>query len=126
MKLPKNDTGNSTRRTRTTRIAALAFALFAAAVVGGCGTRDAVSESTPAASSLRSRRHVSKLLRARRPELTIVVGDLGLHENVRNEREALLAAGASHVAATLIETRDQIVQAMHPYVKLSLTAATTA
>jgi predicted PurR-regulated permease PerM/CheY-like chemotaxis protein len=63
-------------------------------------------------------RHLTKLLHARIPELTIVVGHWGLHEKVHNDREALLAAGATHVAATLIETRDQIVQALHPHVKL--------
>ena len=35
-----------------------------------------------------------------------------------NDREALLAAGATHVATTLIEPRDQITQALHPHVKL--------
>ncbi len=63
-------------------------------------------------------RHLSKLLHARLPELTIVVGHWGLHEKVQNDRETLLAAGATHIAATLIETRDQIAQAMHPHVKL--------
>jgi hypothetical protein len=67
---------------------------------------------------LSASRHLNKLLRARLPELTIVVGRWGLHEKVHNDREALLAAGATHVAATVIETRDQIAQAMHPYVKL--------
>jgi len=67
---------------------------------------------------LSASRHLSKLLRARLPELAIVVGHWGLHEKVHTDREAFLAAGATHVAATLIETRDQIVQAMHPHVKL--------
>jgi predicted PurR-regulated permease PerM len=67
---------------------------------------------------LSASRHLSKLLRARLPELPIVVGHWGLHEKVHNDREALLAAGATYVAATLIETRDQIAQAMHPHVKL--------
>lgn len=67
---------------------------------------------------LSASRHLSKLLRARLPELTIVVGHWGLHEKVQNDREALLAAGATQVAATLIETRDQIAQALHPHVKL--------
>ena len=67
---------------------------------------------------LSASRHLSKLLHARFPELTIVVGRWGLHEKVHNDREALLAAGDTHVAATLIETRDQIAQAMHPHVKL--------
>jgi len=66
---------------------------------------------------LSASRHVSKLLRARLPELSIVVGHWGLHEKITNDREALLVAGATHVAATLIETRDQITQALHPHVK---------
>jgi predicted PurR-regulated permease PerM len=67
---------------------------------------------------LSASRHLSKLLRARLPELTIVVGHWGLHEKVHKDREALLAAGATQVAATLIETRDLIAQALHPHVKL--------
>lgn len=63
-------------------------------------------------------RHLSKLLCARLSELSIVIGHWGLHEKAPTDREALLAAGATHVAATLIETRDQIVQALHPHVKL--------
>jgi len=67
---------------------------------------------------LSSSRHVSKLLRSRLPELNIVVGYWGLPEKVHNDREVLLASGATHVAATLIETRDQIAQALHPHVKV--------
>jgi hypothetical protein len=63
-------------------------------------------------------RHLSKLLHARFPELPIVVGHWGLYEKVHDDRETLLAAGATHVAATLIEARDQIVRATHPHVKL--------
>ena len=66
---------------------------------------------------LSASRHLSKLLHARLPELTIVVGHWGLHEKVHNDRETLLAAGATHVAATLIEARDQIAQALHPHVQ---------
>jgi len=66
---------------------------------------------------LSASRHLSKLLHARLPELTIVVGHWGLHEKVHNDRETLLAAGATHVAATLIEARDQIAQVLHPHVK---------
>lgn len=62
-------------------------------------------------------RHLSKLLHTRLPELTIVVGHWGLHEKVHNDRETLLAAGATHVAATLIEARDQIAQALYRRVK---------
>jgi hypothetical protein len=68
-------------------------------------------------SGLSASRHLSKLLRARLPELPIVVGHWGLHEKVQNDRETLLAAGVTHVAATLIETRDQIAQALHPHVR---------
>lgn len=67
---------------------------------------------------LSASRHVSKLVRARFPALAIVMGHWGLHEKVNHDREAFRAAGATHVAATLIETRDQIIQAMHPHVKL--------
>lgn len=63
-------------------------------------------------------RHLSKLLRDRLPELNIVVGYWGLHEKVNDDRETLQAAGATHVAATLIEARDQIAEAIHPHVKL--------
>jgi CheY-like chemotaxis protein len=66
---------------------------------------------------LSASRHLSKLLHTRLPELTIVVGHWGLHEKVHNDRETLLAAGATHVAATLIEARDQIAQALHRHVK---------
>jgi predicted PurR-regulated permease PerM len=67
---------------------------------------------------LSASRYLCKMLHGRLPELTIVVGHWGLQEKVHNDREALLAAGATHVAATLIETRDQIAQALHPHVKL--------
>ena len=66
---------------------------------------------------LSASRHLSKLLHTRLPELTIVVGHWGLHEKVHNDRETLLAAGATHVAATLIEARDQIAQALNRHVK---------
>jgi predicted PurR-regulated permease PerM len=67
---------------------------------------------------LSASRHLSKMLRVRLPELNIVMGYWGLPEKVLNDRETLLAAGVTHCTATLIETRDQIVQAMHPHVKL--------
>jgi predicted PurR-regulated permease PerM len=67
---------------------------------------------------LSASRHLSKLLRGRLAELNIVVGYWGLPEKVHNDCETLLAAGATHCAVTLIETRDQIARAMHPHVKL--------
>ena len=57
-------------------------------------------------------RHLSQLLHARFPALTIVVGHWGLPAKVHHDRAALLAAGATHVAATLIETCNQIAQVM--------------
>lgn len=68
-------------------------------------------------------RHLSQQLRVRLPELTVVIGHWGLHEEVDHDREALLAAGATHVTATLVETRDQIAQALHPHVKLQPVAS---
>ena len=67
---------------------------------------------------LSASRHLSKLLRGRLPGLNIVAGYWGLPEKRHNDGEALLAAGATHFSATLIETRDQIARAMHPHVKL--------
>lgn len=72
---------------------------------------------------LSASRHLSKLLHGRLPGLNIVVGYWGLPEKVLNDREILLAAGATHCAATLIETRDLIAQAMHPHVKLQPASA---
>jgi hypothetical protein len=72
---------------------------------------------------LSASRWVSKLLRSRFPELNIVVGYWGLPEKVRDDQEALRSAGATNVTATLIETRNQIAQAMHPHVKLQTAAA---
>jgi hypothetical protein len=69
-------------------------------------------------SGLSASRHLSKLLRGRLPALNIVAGYWGLPEKVHNDREVLLASGATHVAATLIETRDQIAQALHPHVRV--------
>jgi len=72
-------------------------------------------------SGLSASRHLSKLLRGRLPGLNIVAGYWGLPEKRHNDGEALLAAGATYFSATLIETRDQIVRAMHPHVKLQPT-----
>jgi predicted PurR-regulated permease PerM len=68
---------------------------------------------------LSATRHISKLLRQRLPELTIVVGYWGLPEKAHQDRSALLEAGVTHCTATLIETRDQIAKVLHPHVKLS-------
>lgn len=60
-------------------------------------------------------RLLNQLLRRRLPELNIVVGHWGLHANIHNDRESLLASGATVVAASLAETRDRIAQALHPH-----------
>ncbi len=66
---------------------------------------------------LSASRHLTKLLRSRFPELKIVAGRWGLHDNLPQDREILLSAGATHVAGTLIETRDRIVHALSPEAK---------
>jgi predicted PurR-regulated permease PerM len=53
-------------------------------------------------------RYLCKRLRTRFPDLRIVVGRWGLAHPSEEVRETVLAAGADLVAATLLETRDQI------------------
>ena len=53
-------------------------------------------------------RYLIKRLRAAFPELKIVVGRWAPPELADDHPEALLEAGADHVATTLIETRDQL------------------
>jgi predicted PurR-regulated permease PerM len=54
-------------------------------------------------------RYLCKRLRARFPDLPILVGRWGLTENQDQIRKRLLAAGASDVAFTLDESRRQVV-----------------
>jgi predicted PurR-regulated permease PerM len=71
------------------------------------------------ASGLAARtRYLSKRLRARFPELRIIVGRWGLREEDGTARRHLEAAGASYVATTLVETRDhlQTVYGLEPVV----------
>jgi predicted PurR-regulated permease PerM len=71
------------------------------------------------ASGLAARtRYLSKRLRARYPELRIVVGRWGLREEDGTARRHLQAAGASYVATTLVETREhlQTVYGLEPVV----------
>src|SRR5262249_38463602 len=49
-----------------------------------------------------------KRLRARFPDVKIVVGRWGLKGNVEQNREQLREVGADLVATTLLETRDQL------------------
>ncbi len=61
------------------------------------------------ASGLAARtRYLSKRLRARFPELRIIVGRWGLREEDGTARRHLEAAGASYVATTLVETREHL------------------
>lgn len=74
------------------------------------------------ASGLAARtRYLSKRLRARFPELRIIVGRWGLREEDGTARRHLEAAGASYVATTLVETRDhlQTVYGLEPVVTVA-------
>jgi predicted PurR-regulated permease PerM len=53
-------------------------------------------------------RYICKRLRARFPDIGILVGRLG--PQAGNYRDALIAAGANKVATTMIELRDQVIQ----------------
>jgi predicted PurR-regulated permease PerM len=54
-------------------------------------------------------RYLCKRLRSRFPDLKILVGRWGFKENLERTRERLQAAGADHVATTLIESHNQLV-----------------
>jgi hypothetical protein len=64
-------------------------------------------------------RHLCKRLRARCPDLNIVVGRFGLHDESADEQQQLLEAGADHIAATMRELARHIAEQ-------SLLAETTA
>jgi hypothetical protein len=56
-------------------------------------------------------RYLCKRLRARYPDVKIVVGRWGLRDDLAGEHaEALRSAGADHVSASLLETRDYLAQ----------------
>jgi predicted PurR-regulated permease PerM len=77
---------------------------------------DQIAEKNPALICLASlppgglaqTRYLCKKLRARFPDIKILVGRWGNQSD--NTSKALLAAGADQVATTMIETRDQIIQ----------------
>jgi hypothetical protein len=50
-------------------------------------------------------RHLCKRLRSQCPELKIVVGRWGLHDEKDADRQDLLAAGADYVETTVLETQ---------------------
>ena len=57
-----------------------------------------------APGGLSQARHLCKRLRLQCPELKIVVGRWGLHDEREADREHLLAAGADHVEMTVLDT----------------------
>jgi predicted PurR-regulated permease PerM len=65
---------------------------------------------TVAPGGLSQARHLCKRLRAQCPELEIVVGRWGLHDERDTDRELLLAAGANHVETTVLDTQRALAQ----------------
>ena len=57
-------------------------------------------------------RYLCKRIRARCPEVKILVGRWGLGESLENSRANLTSAGADRVAGTLVEARDQLSRLM--------------
>ena len=63
--------------------------------------------ATASAGGLAHTRYLCKRLRARFPDLKIVVGRWGIGSDDGN---SILLAGADRVGSTMIETREQIIQ----------------
>jgi hypothetical protein len=63
-----------------------------------------------APGGLSQARHLCKRLRAQCPELTIVVGRWGLHDEKDADRQQLLAAGADYVETTVLDTQRTLTQ----------------
>jgi predicted PurR-regulated permease PerM len=63
-----------------------------------------------APGGLSQARHLCKRLRSQHPELKIVVGRWGLHDEKDTDREHLLAAGADYVETTLLDTQRALAQ----------------
>jgi predicted PurR-regulated permease PerM len=64
-------------------------------------------------------RHLCKRLRARCPDINLVVGRFGLHDESADEQQQLVEAGADHIAPTIRELARHVAE-------LSLLAETTA
>jgi hypothetical protein len=60
---------------------------------------------TVAPGGLSQARHLCKRLRSQCPELKIVVGRWGLHDEKEADRQHLLEAGADHVETTVLDTQ---------------------
>jgi hypothetical protein len=63
-----------------------------------------------APGGLSQARHLCKRLRSQCPELKIVVGRWGLHDEMDTDRRHLLAAGADYVETTVLDTRRTLTQ----------------
>ena len=63
-----------------------------------------------APGGLSQARHLCKRLRSQCPELKIVVGRWGLHDEQDTDRQHLLAAGADHVETTVLDTQRALAQ----------------
>jgi hypothetical protein len=55
-------------------------------------------------------RHLCKRLRSQCPELKIVVGRWGLHDEKDTDRQHLLTAGADSVETTVLDTQRALAQ----------------
>jgi hypothetical protein len=66
-----------------------------------------IADLPPSAPS--KSRYLAKRLRANAPELPILVGRWAPPELADEDADALLSVGATRVAATLLESRDQLV-----------------
>ena len=62
-----------------------------------------------APGGLSQARHACKRLRSQFPELKIVVGRWGLHDEKNADRQHLLAAGTDHVETTALDTQRTLV-----------------
>ena len=63
-----------------------------------------------APGGLSQARHLCRRLRSRCPELKIVIGRWGLHDEMDADRQHLLAAGADHVETTVLDTQRTLAQ----------------
>jgi DNA-binding response OmpR family regulator len=63
-----------------------------------------------APGGLSQARHLCKRLRSQCPELKIVIGRWGLHDESDTDRQQLLAAGADHVETTVLDTQRVLAQ----------------
>jgi hypothetical protein len=63
-----------------------------------------------APGGLSQARHLCKRLRTQCPELKILVGRWGLHDEMDADREQLLAAGADRVETTVLDTQRALAQ----------------